>query len=128
MPRTGKGQKIATATGQEYGQAKAQADAQSAVPIAAAPPTLGAANPLPAAPGAAAFNRPTERPNEPGTVSGTVRLPSKDDTARRYKAAMQLPIIESMASQPGAPPHLRNSVRKLKAFIGDVSEFADRKP
>lgn len=124
MPRSGKGQKVQAAAGQEYGQAKAQLDSQAVVPIAAQPTA-----PVTPGPGAQPFNRPTERPNEAGTATGPVTLPPKaDDRERRFRAAMQLPIIEAMASRRGAPPHLRNSVRKLKAFIGDVSEFQDRKP
>ena len=124
MPRNGKGQKIQTAGGQEYGAVAAQEEAQATVPLAAAP--------APPKPGAAGgFNRPSERPDEPVTApSGAMPTPPQDpdDPQRRFRAAMQLPILEQMASQRGASPHLRNSVRKLKAYIGDTSEFADRNP
>lgn len=55
MPRKGKGQKVQTATGQQYGQAKMQEEAQDVVPLPQmpAPPRVkpGEAGPL---------RRPTE--------------------------------------------------------------------
>ena len=125
MPRKGKGQKIQTVRDQEFGKAGEQAAAQALIPIA----SQNTPGPAAARPGAQPFNRPTERPNEPVTTPGVFDpAPPEADEQRRFRAAMQLPILESMASQRGASPHLRNSVRKLKAFIGDVSEFADRNP
>lgn len=56
------------ATGQTYGEAKKQMDAQSAVPMAAAP-TDAPPQILPGQLGA--FNRPTERPNEPVTAGAS---------------------------------------------------------
>jgi hypothetical protein len=57
-----------TATGQTYGEAKKQMDAQSAVPMAAAPTDA----PPQIQPGQlGAFNRPTERPNEPVTAGAS---------------------------------------------------------
>jgi len=56
------------ATGQTYGEAKKQMDAQSAVPMAAAPTDA----PPQIQPGQlGAFNRPTERPNEPVTAGAS---------------------------------------------------------
>jgi hypothetical protein len=57
-----------TATGQTYGEAKKQMDAQSAVPMAAAP-TDAPPQILPGQLGA--FNRPTERPDEPVTAGAS---------------------------------------------------------
>jgi hypothetical protein len=57
-----------TATGQTYGEAKKQMDAQSAVPMAAAP-TDSAPQIQPGQLGA--FNRPTERPDEPLTAGAS---------------------------------------------------------
>ena len=57
-----------TATGQTYGEAKKQMDAQSAVPMAAAPTDT----PPQIMPGQlGAFNRPTERPDEPVTAGAS---------------------------------------------------------
>ena len=69
MPRKGKGQKVQTATGQQYGQAKMQEEAQDVVPLPqmSPPPRVkpGEAGPL---------RRPTERPNEPlGTMAPRIR-------------------------------------------------------
>jgi hypothetical protein len=36
--------------------------------------------------------------------------------------------LEPMASVPGASPHLRNTVRRLQAFVGDVDDFAEMNP
>lgn len=57
-----------TATGQTYGEAKKQMDAQSAVPMAASP-TDSAPQIQPGQLGA--FNRPTERPDEPLTAGAS---------------------------------------------------------
>ena len=57
-----------TATGQTYGEAKKQMDAQSAVPMAAAP-TDSAPQIQPGQLGA--FNRSTERPDEPLTAGAS---------------------------------------------------------
>ena len=127
MPRKGKGQKIQTVPGQEFGTGEAQEAAQKLIPLAEG--TAPQAVPPSATPraGAQPFNRPSERPNEAVTTSGVLEIQQPAvDPERRFKAAMMLPILESMASQKGASPNLRNSVRKLKAFVGDVSEFADR--
>jgi hypothetical protein len=132
MPRRGEGQKVESAKGQTYGDRSEQEAAQSVVPISDGGPVAG----LPAAvappgqrPGGQPFGRPSERPNEAVTAQGSFeQMPQADDPERRFKAAAMLPMIEAMASQRGASPHLRNSVRKLKLFIGDPSEFADRNP
>ena len=71
MPRTGKGQKIATAGGQEYGAVAEQEEAQATVPLAAAP--------APPKPGeAGGFNRPTERPDQPVTAVGQPPQPQTE--------------------------------------------------
>ena len=56
------------ATGQTYGEATKQMESQSAVPMAAAP-TDAPPQILPGQLGA--FNRPTERPNEPPTAGAS---------------------------------------------------------
>jgi hypothetical protein len=60
MPRKGKGQKVQAATGQQYGEAKAQEDAQAVVPLATMP-TPPRARPAENGP----LRRPSERPQEP---------------------------------------------------------------
>jgi len=132
MPRKGKGQKVRAATGQTYGKAKAQRDAQNVIPLPTVPDPAGSAptaNSV-ARPGGDPFNRPTTRPGEHVTTPGSLgpQQPTALDQDRRFKAAMLLPMLEQMSSEPDASPHLRNSVRKLKAFIGNPADFADRNP
>jgi hypothetical protein len=130
MPRTGKGQKVQTATGQQYGEASAQEEAQSVVPLAemgsGPPPDPSSASPRA---GASPFARPTERPDQPVTAPGVLAPESPVmDPQRRFKAAMLLPMLEQMASQEMASPQLRNTVRKLKSFVGNPADFSDRNP
>lgn len=64
-------QPIRVAAGQAYGERQAQEQAQRAVPLPAAPPVqVPPPSPAPGpAPGSfGAFNRPTERPDEPLTA------------------------------------------------------------
>ena len=118
MPRNGKGQKIQATSGQQYGQAKAQKDAQTVVPLAQMPdPAMR--------PGAQALGRPSERPNESIMASAPIQQiqAQKPDLVQRHKALNLLPILESLASAPDASPHLRETTRKIKAFVGNVSEL-----
>lgn len=64
-----RGGKVAkqTVTGQTYGQATQQMEAQSAVPMAPAPTDKPVITPG----SLGAFNRPTERPNEPVTAGAS---------------------------------------------------------
>tara|TARA_R100000458_G_C8276229_1_gene251457 strand:- start:3860 stop:4246 length:387 start_codon:yes stop_codon:yes gene_type:complete len=126
MPRKGKGQKVQTATGQGYGEAKMQEESQGVVAL---PDMADSAVPL-MRPGEVAFNRPSERPME------SVMTPSNMDMAvatpevsreRRMKVMAALPILEEAASRPYANPNLRNAVRQMKAFVGNVEDlFQDR--
>lgn len=127
MPRKGKGQKAKTVTGQQYGKAKKQREAQNVIPLpkGAAP----AGSPSSPRPGQIPFIAPSARPSEPVTTAGSLQHQTgMVEEERRFRAAMLLPVLSEMASQPDASPHLRNSVRKLKAFVGDPSLFADRTP
>ena len=46
---------------------------------------------------------------------------------RRMKVMAALPILEEAASRPYANPNLRNAVRQMKAFVGNVEDlFQDR--
>ena len=64
------GQKVArqAAKGQTYGEAGKQMEAQRAVPMGESP-TAAVPRPVPGQFGK--FNRPTERPNEPGTAGAS---------------------------------------------------------
>ncbi len=119
MPRKGMGQKVQTATGQEYGQAKMQEEAQETIP-------LPEVQQMPSMrPGEAAFNRPTERPMEsidtPGNL-GDMQSP-EDLRQRKLKVLNFIPMMEQMSSQPYANPKFRNAVRQMKAFVGDMEEL-----
>lgn len=123
MPRRGQGQKVQTATGQQYGQAKAQEEAQAMTPL----PSMRQPAPPVMAPGQAAFARPTERPNESIMTPGTpLEQQAMKPDEQRAKVMAFLPALEEMSSSPYASPHLRNTVRRLKAYVGDTSDFADR--
>ena len=119
MPRKGKGQIVQTATGQEYGQAKMQEEAQETIPL----PEI---HQMPSMrPGDAAFNRPTERPMEsidtPGNL-GDMQSP-EDLRQRKLKVLNFIPMMEQMSSQPYANPKFRNAVRQMKSFVGDMDEL-----
>ena len=119
MPRKGMGQKVQTATGQEYGQAKMQEEAQETIPL----PEI---QQMPSMrPGEAAFNRPTERPMEsidtPGNL-GDMQSPEYL-RQRKLKVLNFIPMMEQMSSQPYANPKFRNAVRQMKSFVGDMEEL-----
>ncbi len=119
MPRKGMGQKVQTATDQEYGQAKMQEEAQETIPL----PEL---QQMPSMrPGETAFNRPTERPIEPIDTPGNLGdMQSPEDLRqRKLKVLNFIPMMEQMSSQPYANPKFRNAVRQMKAFVGDMEEL-----
>jgi hypothetical protein len=126
MPRKGKGQQAKTTVkGQQYGQAKAQEESQAVVPL----PEMEQPQMPAMRPGEAAFGRPTERPSEPiGTFGGMQEVESPEDTRQRKKKVLAfLPMMEQMSSQPYADPQLRNVVRQMKMFVGNMEElYQDR--
>tara|TARA_R110002020_G_scaffold91434_6_gene222042 strand:- start:141 stop:530 length:390 start_codon:yes stop_codon:yes gene_type:complete len=127
MPRKGKGQQAAkTATGQEYGQAKTQEESQAVVPL----PEMEQPQMPAMRPGEAAFNRPTERPRESVMVPGSQDMtPVSPEVTieRRMKVMSILPMLEEAASRPYSNPNLRNAVRQMKSFVGNVEElYQDR--
>ena len=125
MPRRGQGQRVQTAQGQQYGQAKEQEEAQRIISL----PQMEQPKMPQQRPGAAAFARPSERPNEAVTAQiGEREMQDAASPQRRFDAMRALIAMEPLASVPGASPHLRNTVRKLKAFVGDVNDFAAMNP
>lgn len=126
MPRRGQGQQaVRTAQGQQYGQAKAQEDAQAVVPL----PEMEQPRPATMAPGSMPFAGRSQRPNESVMTPGSPPdMAAAVSPQRRFDAMRALVALEPMASVPGASPHLRNTVRKLKAFVGNVDDFADMNP
>jgi len=125
MPRRGQGQKVQTAQGQQYGQAKEQEEAQRIISL----PQMEQPKMPQQRPGAAPFARPSERPNEAVMAQvGEQEMANVASPQRRFDAMRALIALEPMASVPGASPHLRNTVRKLKSFLGDVNDFAAMNP
>ncbi len=123
MPRRGQGQKVQTATGQQYGQAKAQEEAQALTPL----PNIRQPAPPLMAPGQSPFGRATERPDESVMAPATpLQQQAMKPDEQRAKVMAVLPALEEMSSSPYSSPHLRNTVRRLKAYVGNTADFADR--
>lgn len=124
---------VRAATGQQYGKATEQMAAQRALPMgpppgpAVAPPMAagagGATPPAPAGPlpgELGPLDAPTSRPGEPVTAGvpvgpgpGTEVLGLPDENGAA-DLAMYLPLLEMMASRPGASMQTRNFVRRLR--------------
>ena len=109
MPRKGKGQKIQAATGQQYGQAKAQEEAQAVVPLAEmpAPPRARPAENGP-------LRRPSERPQEAIGTGPMPAAPAPVQGVDTEQLRSQLPALEAIASQPGASSQTKAFVRQLR--------------
>lgn len=113
MPRRGKGQQaVQTTTGQAYGEAQAQEEAQAVVAL---PQNV-------MRPGQMAFNRPTELPAQ-SILAESQMSPAEAprDEMMQAKAASILPVLEAMASLPGADPAIRNMARVNRQLVGDMS-------
>ncbi len=107
MPRKGKGQAVRTAGGQEYGEAKAQQEAQEVVAL---PQNV-------MRPGEMKFNRASELPNQ--SVMATAPNPqaaTPKDEFQQQKAAAILPVMEALASMPNADPAMRNMLRVVRGM------------
>jgi len=119
MPRRGQGQQATrVASGQQYGQAQAQEQAQDMMPLPQMPQVR---------PGGMPLNRRSQRPNEPIMTSAQGVMPANKDSRmqQRHRAMRMLLYMEPLADQPGASPELRNTVRRLKRFVGNVSELVN---
>lgn len=119
MPRRKGAQKIQAAPGQGYGQAKQQEDAQRAVPL---PDRFNQTVESAAAmkPPAGGLLAPSARPNEPITAGlGARPQPARNPGVNPDAASLakQLPLLEAIASQPGATVSMRNLVRRLRSQI-----------
>lgn len=130
MPRQGKGQKMQTATGQQYGQAQQQEEAQRVVPLPEMPSPRLSADPS-QRPGAAAFARRSERPNESVTTRGGATqsvMSQAQSQQQRQRAMNMLLMLEPLASRPGADIKLQNTVRRLKRFVGNMADIVNENP
>ena len=127
MTRKGKGQQAEkTATGQAYGEAKTQEEAQGVVPL----PQMEEQQ-LPAMrAGATPFGIPSERPNESVTEMGEPHqaVPPEVSDQQRMQMIAMLPLVEMAASQPYATPRTRNLARKMRLAVGPMHDFEDRNP
>ena len=127
MPRKGKGQQAAkTATGQAYGEAKAQEEAQGVVPL----PQMEEPQMPAMKAGSTPFGRGSERPNEPVMETGEPHQAVTQATSelQRMKIMAMLPLVEMAASQPYATPRTRNLARKMRLAVGPMKDFEDRNP
>lgn len=120
---------VQAAPNQPYGQAKAQTDAQHIAPVAppAGPPPAQGPPPAPLPqPGQGGdFTRPTDMPDQPIT-HGLPSGPGAGPEALMYNGVPSnqdidiknlqpyLPVLELMASQPGASIATINFVRRLR--------------
>ena len=107
MPRKGAGQKIQTATGQQYGEATQQEEAQRAMPLPrmAQFPTPGQVGPI---------TRATERPDEDLLTPGGGLPPRAPSSVSNEAIAGMTPLMEMVASQPFASAETKKLWRQLQ--------------
>lgn len=124
---------VQAAPNQPYGQAGAQIASQQVVPVApppappaGGPPQQAAPPPQPGNPGD--FGRPTDMPNQPIT-HGLPTGPGAGPEALQYNGVSSndqidiknlqsyLPVLELMASQPGASIATMNFVRRIRGSM-----------
>tara|TARA_R110002074_G_scaffold355994_1_gene528037 strand:+ start:81 stop:458 length:378 start_codon:yes stop_codon:yes gene_type:complete len=115
MPRKGKGQQpVRTASGQQYGQVKAQEESQAVVPLAQMEePQMPSIRP-----GEMDLTGPTNRPDEnimtPALGKPQVR---KLSTERKAQIRAVLPALAIRASDRDASFELRKLVREMKLVV-----------
>ena len=115
MPRKGKGQQpVRTASGQQYGQVKAQKESQAVVPLAQMEePQMPSIRP-----GEMDLTGPTNRPDEnimtPALAKPQVR---KLSTERKAQIRAVLPALAIRASDRDASFELRKLVREMKLVV-----------
>lgn len=124
---------VTTATGQAYGVAKQQADAQRAIPLGpqSQPAPVGTGGvPTPIVPQASPtgaptpvvpLDAPTQRPNEPLTAGVDVGVgpgaPVAPPTADPQRMKAWLPALEVLAEMPDASDETRNLVRYWRSIL-----------
>lgn len=114
------------AKGQQYGKAKQQEEMIAASEGAAMPAPAAPPGPPGMRPGAMPLSAPTQRPEQDVRTQapGNIRPPGDEGTVEQRRQALNLlPLLEAAASMPHASAHSRNTVRRLKMFIGDVAEL-----
>lgn len=124
MPRKGKGQKVAAAAGQTYGNRKAQEDAQKVVPLPVA------AQPVMQPGQMGSPTRRTEQPRQPVTAGAPVGAGAGSEALTvpvhnpgeelSQRLASYLPILETKAAQPEASANFRMFVRRVRALAAQT--------
>ena len=124
MPRRGQGQKVQTATGQQYGQVKAQEEAQAMTPL----PSMQQPSRALVKPGQGMFTRATERPNESVMTrsSGVPGISPTRDPLQEFKVQQFLAVTSELVDQETASPWLRNAYRKALSQVRNPNQFADK--
>ena len=107
MPRKGAGQKIQTATDQQYGEVARQEESQRAMPLPrmAQFPTPGQVGPI---------TRPTERPDEDLLTPGAGLPPRAPSSVSNEAIAGMTPLMEMVASQPFASAETKKLLRQVR--------------
>lgn len=122
MPRKGKGMQAAqTASGQQYGQAKAQEEAQRMTPL----PKMEQPRPATVMPGQSPFAGPSKYPNRDISTASSLPNPvmnQPEDEMAQAKAASLIPVLEAVASLPGASASARNLARIARQQLGNGSK------
>lgn len=124
MPRRGRGQQaVQSASGQQYGQAKAQEDSQAVVPL----PEMEQPRPATMAAGSMPFAGRSQRPNEPVMTQGAMpSVTPRTDPVQEFKVQQFLAVTSELVSQETASPWLRNAYRIAKSQVRDSGQFADK--
>jgi len=112
MPRTGRGQKIQTATGQQYGVAGEQEEMQRQAPLPEMPaPTQVRPGEL------GALGRTTERPAEDVTSPAGPQMQQIPDPQYSEKLARVLPTLLPLANSPYTGDDTRQIINKMISMV-----------
>ena len=125
MPRRGRGQQATrVATGQQYGEAQAQEQAQDMIPL----PEMEQPGAATMAPGSMAFAGRSQMPNEPVTATGAMPPAPAPvvDPVQKFKVAQYVAVMGELVNQPTSSPFMRNAYRVAKSQMGNVQDFADK--
>lgn len=112
MPRKGRGQKIQTATGQQYGAATEQEAMQQQAPL---PEMPAPSRVRPGEMGNPA--RMTERPAEPVSAQVEAQMPVAPDPQRSEKIARILPTLLPLANSPYVGDDTRSIINKMISMV-----------
>ncbi len=112
MPRKGKGQKVQTATGQQYGAAAEQEAMQQQQPL----PQMPAPNQV--RPGELGSpTRMTERATEPVTTAANQQMMPAPEPQTSEKLARVLPTLLPLANSPYVGDDTRQIINKMISMV-----------